>query len=375
MTEMTLNLADLKRTAHTFAQQDFGKKFMRWQFGARAQADFLSDLVKLLEDGVQIRAAMAFMARETTKTWLFFWTVTEVTPKSLAARSILNALETGAALADGFVGWFPLEAIEAVRSGESAGDVRGALTSIAASLEKRAGLVGLVAGELSYPAILLMQVTGILGYIGSKSVGIFQTMSDLLPKERWPELSITIESASAMVRGYWFMIPILIFGALSLFRSSLKNHIGSSREWLDKMPIFSTYRRMVTSEFLGSLALMMSNGVKLKVAINLLERNASPYLSTHLARMRMRLEQGTTNMGKVLDTGLLDDDLMRRLELLAGARNVHQTIESLGVRSGEVATKHIKASLFVTRMVMMLGVVVILGSTITAVYSLTNALS
>jgi toxin co-regulated pilus biosynthesis protein E len=363
MSEAASTLEGWMASVKAFASQDFETKFMRWQFGARQQADFISDLVKLLEDGVQIRAAMAFMADNTKP------------PKSMVARSVLNALETGDTLADGFAGWFPLEAIEAIRAGESSGDVRGALMSVAASLEKRAGLAGMIASELSYPAVLLMQVTGILAYIGSKSVGIFQTMNEMLPKAKWPEISITIESASALVRGYWFLIPLILFGVIHVIRSLMTSYIGPFRETLDKAPLFSTYRRMVTSEFLGSLALMMANGVKLKVAINLLERNATPYLSTHLARMRMRLEQGTTNMGTVLDTGLLDDELMKRLELLAGARNVHQTIESLGVRSGETAQRHIKTTLFLVRMSMMLGVVVILGSTITAVYSLTNALS
>lgn len=362
MTDAATTVADLKQKLSAFASQDFETKFMKWQFGARAQADFIGDLVKLLEDGVQIRAAMAFMADNTKP------------PKSMVAKSVLNALESGDTLADGFVGWLPLEAVEAIGAGESSGDVRGSLRSVANSLEKRAGLAGLIAGELSYPSVLLMQVTGILGYIGSKSVGIFQTMEELLPKDRWPELSITIESASALVRGWWFMIPILLYGVIAFTRNTMKNYIGVHREMLDKMPLFSTYRRMVTSDLLGSLALMMSNGVKLKVAIRLLERNASPYLATHLARMRVRLEQGTTNMGTVLDTGLLDDELMKRLELLAGARNVHQTIDALGVRSGETATRHIKSTLFAMRMVMMLGVVVILGSTITAVYSLTNAI-
>jgi len=354
---------DLKSKLAEFSSQDFESKFMKMQFGARQQADFISDLVKLLEDGVQIRAAMAFMADNTKP------------PKGLVAKSVLNALEAGDTLADGFVGWFPLEAVEAIRAGESSGDVRGSLRSVAASLEKRAGLAGLVASELSYPMVLLIQVTGILGYIGSKSVGIFQTMGEMLPRERWPEISITIESASEMVRHWWFVIPILLFGVVTLIRRSMRNYIGPFRERLDKMPLFSTYRRMVTSEFLGSLSLMMSNGVKIKTAISLLERNATPYLATHIARMRVRLEQGTTNMGTVLDTGLLDDELMKRLELLAGARNVHQTIDSLGTRSGETATKHVKSTLFILRMVMMLGVVAILGSTITAVYSLTNAMS
>jgi len=359
----TTEAVTLKQKLNAFAQQDFETKFMKMQFGARQQADFISDLVKLLEDGVQIRAAMAFMADNTKP------------PKSLVAKSVLNALESGDTLADGFMGWFPLEAIEAVRAGESAGDVRGALNSVAKSLEKRAGLSGLIAGELAYPTILLIQVIGIMGYIGSKSVGIFQTMADLLPKARWPDLSITVETLSGLIRGWWFVIPLAILGIIMFVRNLMKNYIGPFREKLDRMPLFSTYRRMVTSEFLSSLALMMSNGVKIKTAISLLERNASPYLATHIARMRVRLEQGTTNMGTVLDTGLLDDELMKRLELLAGARNVHQTIESLGVRSGETALKHIKTTLFAMRMTMMLAVVVILGSTITAVYSLTNSLS
>lgn len=362
MTEVAVMIQDLKGKAQDFANQDFESKFMKWQFGARQQADFIADLVKLLDDGVQIRSAMAFMADNTKP------------PKSLVAKSVLNALESGDTLADGFAGWFPLEAVEAIRAGEASGDVRGALRSVAASLEKKAGLGSLVAGELVYPTILLAQGVGILGYIGSESIGFFQTIAQMLPRERWPSLSLTIESLSDLVRGYWFLIPILVFGVVAFLRAQLTNHVGPTRERLDKWPLFSTYRRMVTSDFLSSLSLMLGNGVKLKGAINLLERNATPYLASHIARMRVRLEQGTTNMGAVLNTGMLDDELMKRLELLAGARNVHETIESLGVRSGETAMKHIKATLFVIKMLMLFSVVACLGSTITAVYSLTNAM-
>jgi len=362
MADASTIVEELKQKWSAFASQDFETQFMKWQFGARAQADFIQDLVKLLEDGVQIRAAMAFMADNTRA------------PKKLAAASVLSALEGGDALADGFAGWFPLEAIEAIRAGEASGDVRGALRSVAGSLDKRAGLTSLVLGELGYPSLLLVQVIGTLGYIGSKKVGIFQTMSELLPRERWPSLSITVESLSAAVRGYWFLVPVVLIGMLWFSRQTLTTYIGEYRERLDKMPIFATYRRMVTAELLGSLALMLANGVKLRNAIGLLERNASPYLATHLARMRVRLEQGTTNMGTVLNTGLLDDELMKRLELLAGARNVDQTIAALGVRAGETAHKHIKSSLFIVRVLMMVGAVACLGSSITAVYSLTNAM-
>ena len=355
-------VADLKTKLNALVQQDFEAKFMKWQFGPRQQADFIQDLVKLLEDGVQIRAAMSFMAENTKP------------PKSMVAKSVLSSLESGDTLADGLGDWFPLEAIESVRAGESAGDVKGALRAVSDMLEKTAGIAGMIAGELAYPGILLSQAVGILGYVSSKSVGFFQTMADLLPRAKWPSISVTIEQLSNLVRGWWWLIPILIFGVVSWFKRTLRNYTGPYRERLDKLPLFATYRRMVCAEFLQSLSLMLGNGVKLKTAIVLQERNATPYLASHLARMRVRLEQGTTNMGSVLDTGLLDDEFMKRLELLAGARNVHQTIEVLGVRSGQTAHTRIKSTLFVTRMIMLLGVVATLGSTITAVYSLTNAL-
>jgi hypothetical protein len=65
MTDASTMVADLKQKWGAFAAQDFETQFMKWQFGARAQADFIQDVVKLLEDGVQIRAAMAFMADNT----------------------------------------------------------------------------------------------------------------------------------------------------------------------------------------------------------------------------------------------------------------------------------------------------------------------
>jgi hypothetical protein len=43
----------------------------------------------------------------------------------------------------------------------------------------------------------------------------------------------------------------------------------------------------------------------------------------------------------VFDTGLLDMPLMRRLQLLSGARGVHDTIRTLGERSNEIAQKRV----------------------------------
>src|SRR6202007_1065336 len=144
----------LQAKVRALSEKDWEGAFLRAQFGKRSQADFVADLVKLLDDGVQIRAAMAFL-RDNMKA-----------PQSVVAESILATLEAGAPLADGFVGWFPLAVIESIRAGEAAGDVRGAMASISKMLARDASIAGMVAGELIYPTILVTQGLGVCGYVG-----------------------------------------------------------------------------------------------------------------------------------------------------------------------------------------------------------------
>ena len=67
----------------------------------------------------------------------------------------------------------------------------------------------------------------------------------------------------------------------------MKNYIGAFRERLEPIPLFSTWRRMLVAEFLSYLALMMSNGVKIKTEISLIVRNASPIRRDRLALMEI----------------------------------------------------------------------------------------
>jgi type II secretory pathway component PulF len=362
-------VARLRERATQLRDHDWHATYRTWevasmhaQFSRRHQADFVADLVKLLEDGVQVRAAMAFM-QDTMKA-----------PQKLVAGSILKALESGSPLAEGFIGWFPMEVVEAVRGGEAAGDVRAALASVARMLQRNAGIAGLVIGELMYPTMLLVQTLAIVAYIGSEHVGFFQTMGTLLPRGRWPLVSIVLEDISSFIRGGWWTLPIVLTGLIVTIRNVLRLYTGTLREKLDVAPMFSTYRRLLAADVLQGLSLLMANRVRLQDCITLLERNASPYLASHLARMRVRLEQGTTNLGAVLDTGLLDRALMRRLQLLSGARDVHGTIRTLGERSGELGQAHLKTSIAILRNLMLVFVVVQYGMAISGLYGLTNAL-
>ena len=335
---------------------------MRAQFSRRHQADFVADVVKLLEDGIQIRAAMAFM-QDTMKA-----------PQKLVAGSILQALESGAPLAQGFIGWFPAAVVEAVRGGEAAGDVRASLASVATMLQRNVGIAGLVFGELMYPLLLVIQTLGIVAYIGSEHVGFFQTMSGLLPRSRWPLVPLVLEHVSSLIRAAWWALPIIAVGTIVMMRNALRGYTGSYRQKLDSAPVFSTYRRLLAADVLQGLSLLMANRVRLQDCISLLERNATPYLASHLARMRIRLEQGTTNLGVVLDTGLLDRPLMRRLQLLSGARDVHGTIRTLGERSGEQGQAHLKVTVVILRNLMLIFVVAQYGMAVTGLYGLTSAL-
>jgi hypothetical protein len=95
------------------------------------------------------------------------------------------------------------------------------------------------------------------------------------------------------------------------------NYTGELRATLDRFPPFSFYRRLVAGRFLETLGLLVSNGVVFKSAIKVIQLQATPYMNSHLAMMEHLLSMGKTNIGDVLATGLVEQQDLMRLRIMA----------------------------------------------------------
>ena len=127
-----------------------------------------------------------------------------------------------------------------------------------------------------------------------------------------------------------------------IFSRLMTKYVGELRPSLDKMPPFNFYKRLVAGRLLETLGLLVSNGVVFKSAIKVLQYQANPYLNSHLVMMEHLLSTGRTNIADVLATGLVSDQDLMRLRVMAEVKGFEHGLIRMGLRGSEEATATLK---------------------------------
>src|SRR3990167_1408642 len=104
------------------------------------------------------------------------------------------------------------------------------------------------------------------------------------------------------------------------------------------LPPFSFYKRFVAARMLETLGLLVSNGVVFKSAVKVMQHQANPYYHSHLTVTERLLSVGKTNIADVLDTGLITDQELMRLRVMAEVKGFEQGLIRMGTRGAEQAT-------------------------------------
>ena len=79
-----------------------------------------------------------------------------------------------------------------------------------------------------------------------------------------------------------------------------------------------------------TLGLLVSNGVVFKTAIKVLQYHANPYLVSHLIGMERLLGTGKDNIAEVLNTGLVKQQDVMRLRVIAEVKGFEHALIRLG---------------------------------------------
>ncbi|MFA0054247.1 MULTISPECIES: type II secretion system F family protein [Vibrio] len=139
-------------------------------------------------------------------------------------------------------------------------------------------------------------------------------------------------------------LPALALGCISLallITVALPLWSGVGRQVADKVPLFSHYRLGVASGFLDTLGRLSETGLSLDEALAIISPKATPYLQHHIRRMRNTLLK-TSNLGSVMDTGLLMNKTQTTLHVLGESQALTRLLMRASAHHREAVEKKMK---------------------------------
>lgn len=325
---MEISLDTLKSAATHFT---LGIK--RWQFGNKRQLGFLEDLYVLINDGIPPNRAIDMMTQVTTGL------TREV------SIAISQKISEGLPLAEGMREWFSPNVTEIIRVGEAGGALAQTMKSAINSLSQKSVAIGSFVGALAYPLIVILMACGVIVYLNTS---VFIQFRAIKPESEWPPAGQRLVSIAYVVQHWWWLIVIGVIVVIFLMARILSNYIGDLRPLLDKYPPFSLYKKLVGAQFLETLGLLVSNGVVFKSALRVMQYQANPYLGSHLITMEHLLSTGKSNIADVLSTGLIGENDLMRLRVMAEVKGFEHGLIRMGVKGAEetAATLKLIAHLF-----------------------------
>ena len=298
-------------------------------FNSLQQQALLEDLLMLLEDGVSVTQACEWMVVRARGT------------QSACLIAVLLSISHGQPLADGLQAYYPSHVVEAIRAGELSGKLLEGLRSAIEALSDRTSMRYTLFETLSYPIVVV--VMGLLVLVFLKH-SILDSFAEIVPLGLWPLHAQYLVSFANGLEHWWWLLLLLGVLCVVAIRLVLYSYVGRFRTLLDHIPLLQLYRQFIAAEFMQRLSLLISNGMMLKSALTVLKQTAPPYLNTHLSMMEYRLGLGSDNMGDVLNTGLIQEDDIRRLQLILETRTLEKALSTLGRNALVQGHRRIKQS-------------------------------
>lgn len=307
----------------------FKKNYQKFFFSRKKQQAFLEDISSLVKDGVPAPQAIN--------------TIYEISKGSskYVAKNMLASIAEGKRISESMDFWFASTIVEVIRSGEEGGTLVKTLDAAVKALSQQASAVTSLLGSTLYPVIVFMLAIGVSIFLKHS---VFDNFAKIKPVETWPENGQTLLAFATFMEGWWWIVIVIVMGIIFIVRQILTKVTGEIRYFIDEIPLLSLYRFYSAANFMGTLGLLLINGVAFKQAFSIIQRNAPKYVEWHIYMMQQKLSGGKENIADVLDTGMVLEEDILRLKVMAKGKGFANALVSLGEQALERNTTKIKVS-------------------------------
>lgn len=180
--------------------------------------------------------------------------------------------------------------------------------------------------NLSYPAIMLLASAPVIFVLADKIVPIGKDLARDEPLSDADTAFIMFAEFYTANVGYITvaLVALLVAGILSLTRWT-----GRGRRFADRwFPPFVIYRHYTAAVFLAALGALLRTEMSIDLALTHLSARASGYLREHIEPIILTYRKGE-NEAAAFDTGLLDHNMLIRIDAMAESGSLKEAINVL----------------------------------------------
>ena len=172
--------------------------------------------------------------------------------------------------------------VNLIEAGEVSGTLDMALARIATQQEKDAEIVSKVRGAMAYPAIVMLVMVGVLGFMIVKVLPQVEVIYKDLPGAKLPLLTTVLLSISHFTIKYWWLVLILL-GLMIFVTTRYARTIGGKQVidlWkMRAWPVGSLFMKVYMARFSRTATTLVASGVPL---IKVLEVVAGSINNVHV---------------------------------------------------------------------------------------------
>lgn len=218
-------------------------------------------------------------------------------------KQILTALNEGDSFATGLKPWLTSIAWEALAANEATGHwAQGLAHASQALLAQNAATLQLLKALL-FPVLGLVVLIGLAGVNATQFLPMLST---LVPERLWGGLTLISLYLGHFSATWGANIGVACLSLMVLATLTLPWLKGPLRQYVDNLPLYRQYRLIQVSTLLRSMGYLSQAGFSLQDALTHLKRHTTPYLRGHMTLMQRHIQQGEGNLGRIMDTGILN---------------------------------------------------------------------
>ncbi len=227
----------------------------------------------------------------------------------LVINKVIADVEGGSALSDALAKHpkvFNNVYINLIAAGEVSGNLDKALERIAFQQEKDAEIVSKIRGAMAYPAIVILVMFGVVGFMIVKVLPQVKVMYEDLPGASLPIVTRVLLAISDFTIKYWYIVLIAL--VVLAFATTRYARTGPGKEVIDRIkmrawPIGSLFMKVYMARFARTGTTLVASGVPL---IKVLEVISEAVNNVHVKRSILNATEKVKG-GKSLADGLDGD--------------------------------------------------------------------
>lgn len=256
-----------------------------------AQQRLLGDLHRLAKAGLK--------QREVAEQLVLFGNKTQ----QKIGKQILCSIDAGEGFAAGLKPYLTAMAWEALVANEATGRWSQGLSHAKQAVTTQSAATFQLIKALLFPAMGLVTLIFIAGINATKFLPLLST---LVPERLWGGFTLTALYIGQLSDTWGANIGLMCLAILTLSALTLPWFTGPLRQGVDNLPLYRQYRLIQVSTLLRSMSHLSQAGFGLQDTFTHLKRHTTPYLRGHMTLMQRHIKQGEVNLGRIMDTGILN---------------------------------------------------------------------